>query len=111
MPEGSSSAAPVINPGPRTEKKRRTIFFRSGFFFSLIFSALARPKPLRLGKPLGILPSRNSLIAFLFVLSPQVRGVGKDDVAQDSFRVVVREVDSWVYLKIRNDVPGKSDSG
>ena len=27
MPEGSSSAAPVITPGPRTEKKRRMTFF------------------------------------------------------------------------------------
>jgi hypothetical protein len=26
MPDGSSSAAPVVNPGPKTEKNRRTIF-------------------------------------------------------------------------------------
>jgi len=30
MPDGSSSAAPVINPGPRTEKKQRTKFFFGG---------------------------------------------------------------------------------
>jgi len=30
MPDGSSSAAPVINPGPRTEKKRRMKFFFGG---------------------------------------------------------------------------------
>jgi hypothetical protein len=30
MPEGSSSAAPVINPGPRFEKKRRNGGFSAG---------------------------------------------------------------------------------
>ena len=60
-------------------------------------------------QPTSELPAGNSLIVFLFVLSPEVKSVGKDDVPQDSLRVVVREVDRWVYLKIWSNIPGNSD--
>ena len=39
MPEGSSSAAPVIKPGPRTEKKRRK---RLGFSLAVGFAVMRR---------------------------------------------------------------------
>jgi hypothetical protein len=36
MPDGSSSAAPVINPGPSSEKNRLTRFgLRSAVFFDM----------------------------------------------------------------------------
>jgi hypothetical protein len=37
MPEGSSSAAPVITPGPRMEKKRLIGFF----LFAIAFESIA----------------------------------------------------------------------
>src|ERR1700693_6251899 len=42
MPDGSSSAAPVIRPGPRTRKKRRKI---SSFLFAAFFCRRPPPAP------------------------------------------------------------------
>jgi hypothetical protein len=42
MPEGSSSAAPVIKPGPRFEKKRRNAGFSDGDV--LVADAIAADK-------------------------------------------------------------------
>ena len=39
-PDGSSSAAPVIRPGPKTEKNRRMKFFRFGCFVLFLLIAV-----------------------------------------------------------------------
>jgi len=47
MPDGSSSAAPVIKPGPKTEKNLLTKFDLLVFAFAIllkIYSALALPQ-------------------------------------------------------------------
>ena len=57
------------------------------------------------------LSTGNTLILFLLIFRPKMKRVGENDVTHDPFRMIIREVDRRVKLKIRCDVPGKTDGG
>jgi hypothetical protein len=70
--------------------------------FLAVTPAMASSCPLSTG---------NTLILFLLIFRPKMKRVGENDVTHDPFRMIIREVDRRVELKIRCDVPGKTDGG
>ena len=57
------------------------------------------------------LSAGDALIFFFLILRPNVKGVGEDNVTHDAIEMGIQEVDGGVHLKIRRDVPGKTDGG
>src|SRR5207248_6550011 len=53
--------------------------------------------------------SLRSWSAGLGFLTPQMKGVGEDNVSHQSIRVIIREIERGINLKVRRDVPSESN--
>src|SRR5882724_12365732 len=53
--------------------------------------------------------SLRSWSAGLGFLTPQMKGVGEDNISHQSIRVIIREIERGINLKVRRDVPSESN--
>src|SRR5437762_7996346 len=53
--------------------------------------------------------SLRSWSAGLGFLTPHMKGVGEDNISHQSIRVIIREIERGINLKVRRDVPSESN--
>ena len=56
----------------------------------------------------NLLRQRFGRVIFLFI-APQMKRVSEDNVAHQTIRMIIREIERGIDLKVRRDVPSEAD--